>query len=485
MPSERRGRYAPPTLMNADAIHSQPTSTSRVVSALISLILLISVLAPTAPADALTPEEDEFIELINQERSSRGLNPLTEYWDLTDDARAWSAQMDADGFLSHNPDLVSITSNWRSLAENVGEGTGVAQLHRIFMNSSEHRDHILNPLLDHIGVGVTHGSGGRLWVTVDFMESNGAPLNEDPTAPAIDVERAAGRDRYATAADIASTMFPRADTVYIATGENYPDALAAGPAAGNVNAPVLYVKKNSIPRATINQLKRLDPETIIVTGGTAVISDAVYDTLAGFTESIARHSGPNRYATAALISRHAFSTNTSTVYVATGETYPDALVAGPAAIKDGAPLLLVKRNSLPSHTRNELDRLNADTIIIVGGTGTVSSGVQAQLASYATRVTRQAGSDRWSTGQTVSTRAFSPSTSDIVYIAYGNGWPDSVAGTAAAAQVPGPILLVRTYSIPSATRQELARLNPERIMIFGGTAVVANSVTTTLNAYIK
>ena len=121
----------------------------------------------------------------------------------------------------------------------------------------------------------------------------------------------------------------------------------------------------------------------------------------------------------------------------------------------------------------------------MGGTGNVSTGVQAQLATYASRVTRQAGSDRWSTGQTVSTRAFTPGTSDIVYIAYGNGWPDSVAGTAAAAQVPGPILLVRTYSIPSATRRELARLSPERIMIFGGTAVVANSVTTTLNTYIK
>jgi putative cell wall-binding protein len=471
--------------MKSDTMHILTTSITRVMSALISLTLLIGVLAATAPADALTPEEDEFIELINQERSSRGLNPLIEYWDLTDDARAWSDQLNADGSLSHNPDLASITSNWLGLAENVGVGAGVAQLHQAFMDSSQHRAHILDPLLDHIGVGVTHGSGELLWVTIDFMNSNGEPLTVDPTAPDIVVERAAGRDRYATAADISSTMFPNADTVYIATGENYPDALAAGPAAGHANAPVLYVKKNSIPRATINELNRLDPETIIVTGGTAVISDSVYNQLASYTESIARHSGSNRYATAAVISRNAFSTGTKTVYIATGETYPDALVAGPAAITDRAPLLLVKRNSLPLHTRNELNRLNPEAIIIVGGTGNISSGVQAQLASYATRVTRQAGSDRWSTGRTVSTRAFSPATSDIVYIAYGNGWPDSVAGTAAAAQVPGPILLVRTYSIPSATRQELARLSPERIMVFGGTAVVANSVTTTLNTYIK
>jgi putative cell wall-binding protein/uncharacterized protein YkwD len=471
--------------MNTDAMHNQTTSTTRVMSALISLILLIGLLAATTPADALTPEEDEFIELINQERSSRGLNPLTEYWDLTDDARVWSDQLNADGSLSHNPDLESITSNWRGLAENVGVGAGVAQLHRAFMNSSQHRANVLDPSLDHIGVGVTHGSGRPLWVTIDFMESNGAPLNVDPTAPAIDVERAAGRDRYATAADIASTMFPRADTVYVATGENFPDALTAGPAAGHENAPVLYVRKGSVPGATVKELIRLKPKKIIVTGGTAVISNNVFNELARYTTTIARHSGINRYATAAIISQNVFPTSTGVVYIADGETYPDALVAGPAAISDGAPLLLVKRSSVPSHTRNELSRLDPHTIIIVGGTNNVSLAVETELNRYANTVTRHAGSDRWATGRAVSGSAFSPTTSDIVYIAYGNGWPDSVAGTAAASQVPGPILLVRTYSLPAATREELARLNPERIMVFGGTAVVAESVLATLNAYLK
>jgi putative cell wall-binding protein len=464
---------------------TQTTITTRVESAAISLILLISLLAAPTPADALTPPEDDFIELINQERSARGSNPLIEYWDLTDDARAWSDHMDAAGSLSHNPDLNAITTHWRALAENVGVGDSVAQLHRAFMNSSGHRANILDPSLEYIGVGVTQKYGGRMWVTIDFMDSGGASLNIDPSAPTIEVERAAGRDRYATAVDISSTMFPHADAVYIATGENFPDALAAGPAAGHANAPVLYVRKNSIPAATINELNRLNPATIVVTGGTAVISDSVFDQLARFATTIRRDSGRDRYATAAVISHRAFPTSADIVYVATGETFPDALVAGPAAISDQAPLLLVRRDSVPSYTRNELARLGPRSIIIVGGTGNVSSGVEAQLANYAQSVTRQSGSDRWATGQTVSAKAFTPTTSDIVYIAYGNGWPDSVAGTAAASQVPGPILLVRTYSIPSATRQELVRLSPERIMIFGGTAVVANSVTTTLNTYIK
>jgi putative cell wall-binding protein len=458
---------------------------TRLVIALVAMIVLINVVATTTDAQALTPEEDDFIELINQDRADAGLGPVTEYWDLTDDARAWSDEMLSDGLISHNPDLASITTNWLSLAENVGGGSTVTQLHSAFMASSTHKANILNPAFDHVGVGVTHPSGGSLWVTVDFMDSGGATLNTNPNAPVINVERAAGRDRYATAADISVTMFPTADTVYIATGQNFPDALAAGPAAGHQNAPVLYVKKDSVPQATINELNRLRPETIIVTGGTAVISTKVYNQLATYATSIARRSGSDRYATAAAISKNAFPTSTDVVYVASGATYPGALVAGPAAINDGAPVLLVKPDVLPTVTRNELTRLNPQSIILVGGTLTVSASVEAQLRSYAPKVTRLAGANRWSTGQKVSASTFTPGTSDIVYIAYGYGWPDSVAGTAAAAQAPGPILLLKTYSIPSATRQELARLDPERIMVFGGTAVVADSVVDTLNSYLK
>ena len=457
----------------------------RGVAVVASLILLISMLMATTHATALSPEEDDFIEHINQERIEAGLNPITEYWDLTDDARAWSDQMHADGFISHNPDLGSATPTWTRIGENVGVGSSVSGLHESFMSSTGHKGNILNPLWDHLGVGVTHPSGGSLWVTIIFMDSGGAPLNDDPTAPAIDVERAAGKDRYATAGEISSAMFPQADTVYIATGENFPDALAAGPAAGHEDAPVLYVKKNSVPQATVDELKRLSPTEIIVTGGTAVISSSVFNELASYTTTIARHSGPNRYATAAAISLNAFAASTDVVYVAAGETFPDALVAGPAAISDHAPLLLVKQNAVPTHTRTELTRLNPESIIIVGGTSIVSPEVEADLGKYASTVTRQAGADRWATGKAVSASAFTPSSSDIAYIAYGKGWPDAVAGTAAAAQVPGPILLVRTYSIPGATRDELARLDPERIMVFGGTAVVADSVVTTLNDYIK
>ncbi|MDP2622993.1 MAG: cell wall-binding repeat-containing protein [Actinomycetota bacterium] len=96
------------------------------------------------------------------------------------------------------------------------------------------------------------------------------------------------------------------DVVYIATGENYPDALAAGPATGG-EGPILLVTQNSIPQPTIDELIRLNPKTIFIVGGEAVISAAVEAQLDNYTTgAVIRLAGSNRYATAAAISEDTF-----------------------------------------------------------------------------------------------------------------------------------------------------------------------------------
>jgi putative cell wall-binding protein len=90
------------------------------------------------------------------------------------------------------------------------------------------------------------------------------------------VTREAGANRYGTAAAISSANFDRGvDVVYVATGTNFPDALAAGPAASAGNGVVLLVKRSEIPAETLAELRRLDPDRIIIAGGTATISSTV------------------------------------------------------------------------------------------------------------------------------------------------------------------------------------------------------------------
>ncbi|MFE6967569.1 cell wall-binding repeat-containing protein [Agromyces sp. NPDC057679] len=97
------------------------------------------------------------------------------------------------------------------------------------------------------------------------------------------VVRIGGADRYATALAISKRFFPDgADRVYVATGANFPDALAASPVAGINHAPLIIVPPSGLTPAIRAELTRLDPTSIHILGGTGVISAATELALATF-----------------------------------------------------------------------------------------------------------------------------------------------------------------------------------------------------------
>jgi len=244
--------------------------------------------------------------------------------------------------------------------------------------------------------------------------------------------RVAGADRYATAAAIAEE-WTNADTVFLATGLNYPDALGAGPVAALNGAPILLTQRDVLPPATNAALTRLAPNRIVLLGGSAVISAALEDGLRSRFAEVIRLAGSDRYATAAAISRWHFAGGASIVFVATGEKYLDALVAGPRAAAEGAPLLLVEAGSVPQATKEELRRLAPDHIIVVGSSAVVGDAVADQLAQYAAEgVTRIAGASRYSTAAALAARA----TGERVFIVTANDFPDGLAATPATRGAP-------------------------------------------------
>jgi putative cell wall-binding protein len=246
------------------------------------------------------------------------------------------------------------------------------------------------------------------------------------------VTRIAGSDRYATAAEI-SKSWTTADTVFLATGLNYPDALGGGPVAALNDSPILLIQQNAVPGATNTALARLAPSRIVLLGGTAVISAAVENDLRSRFPEVVRLAGNDRYATAAAVSKWHFTGGASTVYVATGLNYLDALVAGPRAAAENAPLLLVNSTTVPAATAAELSRLNPDRIMLVGSAGVVSDDVKAKLTSYATSgVTRIAGSSRYSTAAAVAAQASGSS----IFVVTSNDFPDGLAATPATHGAP-------------------------------------------------
>jgi putative cell wall-binding protein len=310
------------------------------------------------------------------------------------------------------------------------------------------------------------------------------------TAPAstAKVERQYGNNRYETAAVASEDAFASGVPVaYITTGANFPDALAAGAAAGFKRGPVILVERDRLPALATTELERLNPQRIVIVGGTSVVSSYVaslvnrYQTGGGTT----RIAGTDRYRTAAMLSASTFAAGVATAYVASGSTWPDALAAVPHAARAGAPLLLTGHASLPSAVRTELQRLQPGRIIVVGGTRVVSSAVGAELnALIAGQVIRLAGADRFATAAQISSFHL-PSGAPMVYVTTGENFPDALAAGPAAAVRGAPTILVKKASIPAASVTELNRLNPTRIVLLGGPAVVSTATEGGLLRYTQ
>jgi type VII secretion-associated serine protease mycosin len=288
--------------------------------------------------------------------------------------------------------------------------------------------------------------------------------------------RVAGDDRFATAVALSKSTFPSGVPVaYVATGINFPDALAGAPAARTLGGPILLAEKWALPDVTKAELARLKPGRIVVLGGLNAVAEQVLAALDPYTSgSVTRVAGADRYATAAQISASAFTT-ASVVYVATGENYPDALAAGSVAASVGAPLLLVRAGSIPDPTLAELKRLDPDRIVIVGSTGAVGGGVAAALAAQGT-VTRISGSDRYASSAALSAASFAADGPGTVYVATGKAFPDGLTAGPVAGTRKGPLLLVPGTSLPSSVAAELLRLNPTNIVIVGGPQAITDTV---------
>ena len=112
--------------------------------------------------------------------------------------------------------------------------------------------------------------GGTGAVSDDVLDAAQAAV------PGAAVRRVAGPDRFATAAEISEDTFVLSpDTVFVANGLGFPDALAGAPAAIWSDAPLLLVTTDTVPTATRKELERIGPSQIVILGGTAVVSDAV------------------------------------------------------------------------------------------------------------------------------------------------------------------------------------------------------------------
>lgn len=283
---------------------------------------------------------------------------------------------------------------------------------------------------------------------------NGITENFDYSQSITPIE---GTNRYGTAVAASRSAFATgsAETVIIASGGNWPDALGASALAGAVGGPVLLTRPDTLPAEVSREIARLGAHEIIVVGGTPAVSAKVLlalDSLQSVTAT--RIAGSDRYATASLVARETVRRlrlsggYDGTVFVTTGVNFPDALAASPLAAKSGWPILLTKPENLSRDTSAAIAAINANRAIVLGSASAVSTSTVAALVATLgeSQVTRVAGRNRYETGYKIATYGMSTCGLGLasMAIATGENFPDALAGGVMAAR--GDTLLLLTPS---------------------------------------
>lgn len=192
-----------------------------------------------------------------------------------------------------------------------------------------------------------------------------------------------------------------------------------------------------------------------------------------------RLEGADRFATSVAASRQ-LPVGT-TVFLASGTAFPDALAAAPVAAAEGAHLLLVRPEGIPQSVADEIRRLAPREVVLVGSEASLSAEVAAQAAASGRTVTRIAGADRIETSMRLLDRMRAKgSVVTDVWVASGFSFPDALAAGAIAAREGHALVL--TIGADAGFRQQLsARISGvQRFHIPGSTRSVSADVQSML-----
>lgn len=241
--------------------------------------------------------------------------------------------------------------------------------------------------------------------------------------------------------------------------------------------------------------RTVDDATSFVTGAGPTTDVGTLE-VGGWALPTERVAGVDRYATSVGASQEVFpeplAYSPGVVYVASGQSFADALGASALAGAASGVLLLTAPNALPAAVEGELRRLQPHNVVLVGGTGVISPAVESRLRSIGSSwgmeaLWRVGGVDRYDTSRRLVEHAQNVLgmrfVDGPVFIATGTNFPDALSAAAAAGSQRMPLLLTGGLSeseLPAATVSLLDSLRPSRLYVAGGAGAVS---ALAMNAY--
>ncbi|MBQ1521678.1 MAG: cell wall-binding repeat-containing protein, partial [Erysipelotrichaceae bacterium] len=277
--------------------------------------------------------------------------------------------------------------------------------------------------------------------------------------------RTSGPDRYLTALKAAvvfmeKTKKEKLDTVVLACGTNFADALAGSYLAAVKNAPILLIDDNKQATTVENFIKEniVEGGLVYILGGDKAVAPKFESDLKNAGLTVKRLKGDTRYETNIEILKEA-GIQGDTILVSVGTNFADSL----SASATGLPVLLVK-DSLTKVQKDFLKEYKGKKIYILGGTSAVNKTVEGEMGEYGT-VKRVQGETRYETSTKIA-ETFFPET-DTVLLAVGDNFPDGLCGGALAYQLHAPVILTKEGNV-SFAKKYVARNNITKAVVLGG-----------------
>lgn len=203
----------------------------------------------------------------------------------------------------------------------------------------------------------------------------GDAVRRDVQQLGFSTARHGGADRYATSAAVAARLPPSSGAV-VASGQSFPDALAASAPAARDGLPILLTATEGLPEPTAAALDDRGVTTATIVGGDAVVGDGVEQQLREHVAQVRRVAGADRYATAVAV-LEAFYDQPASMSLASGVAFPDALAGSRHAAAHAQPLLLTAPRRLPSAPAEAIRRHRPHELAVYGGLVAVDEAVVA------------------------------------------------------------------------------------------------------------
>ena len=265
-----------------------------------------------------------------------------------------------------------------------------------------------------------------------------------------DVARISGKTRYETCFNIANTLkadldVQMFDTVIVASGKNFADALAGSYLASVKNAPILMTDGSDKYNATLHDYIKANVTPggkVYILGGTGALPATVEAGLDGY--DVERLSGKTRYETNIAILNEAGVSAGEDVLICTGASFADSL----SASATGKPILLVdSKKALTDGQKTFLASVKESNFYIIGGTGAVSEDVEKEIETF-NDATRISGKTRYETSVKLAETFFADA--ERVVLAYAGNFPDGLSGGPLAYSMDAPLILTSTEKATAA-----------------------------------